>query len=100
VQSGAKQEKGKDHPILTQLANQDVEMARKLIKDFAREARSNPAMVEQLKSNPERTLTAAGVPAFAMGDVLREEGMKADVNNLAAAGCWVTCACSDCCVSL
>jgi hypothetical protein len=99
VESAAKK-KGEDDPILAQLAYQDVEMARKLIKDFAREAKSNPALVEQLKSDPARTLTAAGVPAFALGDVLREEGMRADVNNLAAAGCWVTCACSNCCISL
>lgn len=90
---------------------QQIEQARNRIKDFAREAKTDPNMVKQLRSDPVGTLTAAGVPQFAMGDFLREEGIEAEVGGYAAptgggtaggyaaAGCWVSCACTKCCIS-
>jgi hypothetical protein len=88
-----------------------IEQARNKIKEFAREAKADPAMVSKLKSDPVGTLTSAGVPQFAVGDFLREEGIEAEVGgymtsatgaaktSLAAASCWFSCACSKCCIS-
>jgi hypothetical protein len=92
---------------------EQIDQARNRIKAFAREAKSDPGMVDRLKSDPVATLTSAGVPQFAIGDFLREEGMEAEVGgyaaslgstgtatgSLAAAGCWFSCACSKCCIS-
>jgi len=74
-----------------------IEQARQKIKDFSRDAKSDPAKVAKLKSDPVGTLTAAGVPEMAVGDFLREEGIEAEVSGYR--GCWVSCACSACCIS-
>jgi hypothetical protein len=79
---------------------QQIEQARNRIKEYAREARTDPNMVQRLRSDPMGTLTAAGVPEFAVGDFLREEGTEADVSGFAAAGCAISCVCTSCCVSL
>jgi hypothetical protein len=91
-------------------SKEQIDQARDRIKTFSREAKADPAMVSRLKSDPVGTLTSAGVPQFAIGDFLREEGMEAEVGGyaastgaatgkLAAAGCWISCACSACCIS-
>jgi hypothetical protein len=78
---------------------EQIDQARSKIKDFAREAKADPAMVSRLKSDPVATLTSAGVPQFAMSDFLREEGIEAEVGGYLMSSCWVSCACSKCCIS-
>jgi hypothetical protein len=95
---------------MEQPSQDQIEQARQKIKDFAREAKSDPALASRLKSDPVGTLTSAGVPELAVGDFLREEGIEADVGGYAAktaaaggkvtsAGCLISCVCTSCCIS-
>ena len=74
-----------------------IDQARNQLKSWARTAKSDPGQMQQLKSDPVSTLQAAGVPEFAVGDFLKEEGIEAEVG--AYAGCLVSCVCTSCCIS-
>lgn len=79
--------------------SEQVEQARDRIKQFAREAKADPALMSRLKSDPVDTLTSAGVPQYAIMDFMHEEGLGHVAVNLGAASCWISCACSKCCIS-
>jgi hypothetical protein len=74
-----------------------IDQARTQLKTWARDAKSDPGKMQKLKSDPVSTLQAAGVPEFAVGDFLKEEGIEAEVG--AYARCLVSCVCSSCCIS-
>ena len=74
-----------------------IDQARNKLKDWARDAKSDPAAMERLKSDPVGTLQSAGVPEFAVGDFLKEEGIEAEFG--AYARCLVSCVCTSCCIS-
>jgi hypothetical protein len=76
-----------------------VEQARERIKQFAREAKADPEIMKRLKGDPVHTLVSAGVPQYAVIDFLHEEGLGHVAVNLGAASCWISCACSKCCIS-
>lgn len=74
-----------------------IDQARNKLKEFARTAKADAGAIERLKADPVGTLQAAGVPEFAVGDFLKEEGIEAEVG--AYARCLVSCVCTSCCIS-
>jgi hypothetical protein len=69
-----------------------IEEARRRVKEFARTAATDPGVLEKLNADPGGTLTAAGIPTFAHTDFLREAEVPVDVSGYTT--CYITCMCT------
>ena len=67
---------------------QEFDQVRSKLDAIAQHAKSDPAYLEQIRSDPRGTLQAAGLPDGAIDDVLREENVG-DVSGYMA--CTWTC---------
>lgn len=80
---------------MSQPTRQEADQVRGTLAGIAQRAKSDPTFMNQLRSNPQETLIASGVPEAAVGDVLREEGGLGDVQGYMK--CWFTCMTTNSC---
>ena len=70
--------------------------------EIASRAKSDPAYMEQLKQDPEGTLSAAGLPEKAIAEFMREDelGEVSGYGLSGGGGGGEECLCTGCCVTV
>jgi hypothetical protein len=81
------------------ISKQEADQIRSKIDVVAQRARSDGAYMTSFKTDPVGTLRAAGLPDAAIVDVMRDEGMEAEVSGYMKSECWLSCPCTGCCVT-
>jgi hypothetical protein len=74
---------------MSTVSPQEFEQIRGKLDAVVARARADQGFRDQLKSDPEATLKAAGVPEVAIPDFMREEGLGGDV--VGYAKCTISC---------
>jgi len=73
-----------------------LKVARVQLRSILARACTDPAYMQQLRSDPTHILVEEGLPYDVIEDFLRETGMQAEVSGFALSECATTCAITRC----